>query len=148
MRLFSSALLLLTLSACSGPGSRQEETQSISNGLVKIEVNQLKGRYSFIDLVKGDTLIQSAGFQCLTDQTYVRGRERLKFFRLLDDSSGSTFCSADTGRVNYLTQGKVESNLGEGNSITLTSTLEGENVLVANFTIYPDQAYIDISWGI
>ena len=147
MRLFPIALLLLSLTACSGPGSGQQEISSISNGLVRILVNREKGLYTFIDMVSNDTLIESAGFQCSTDQNYIRGRERLKFFRVLEDSLGSTFSTGDAGRLNHVTKSDIETNLGEGSSITLSSRMEGENVLDATFTLYPGQSFIDISWG-
>jgi len=147
MRLIPIALLLLALTACSGPGSGEQEDLSISNGLVRILVNKDKGLYTFIDVVSNDTLIKSAGFQCSTDQSYIRGRDRLKFFRTTEDSPGSTFCTCDAGRINQVTKSKIETNLGEGFSITLSSRMEGENVLETSFTLYPNQSFVDISWG-
>ncbi len=146
MRQFSATLLLLSLAACSNPGSPHREVSSISNGLVEIQVDREKGVYTFIDPVRGDTLVQSAGFQCTTDQTYERGRERLKYFRPHEDGAGNTFCTSDAGRINRISKVEVETNMGKGTSISLSSTLEGQNVLVASFTLYPDQSFIDISW--
>jgi hypothetical protein len=142
--LISGIILLL---ACSGPDSGQAKISSISNGLVKVVLNRESGQYSFIDLVGEDTLIKSAGFQCITDQEYLRGRDRLKFFRPAGDVPGNTYCTSDPGRLNHISRGTVVSNLGEGTSISMVSTMEGKNVLQANFTLYPDQPFIDISWG-
>ena len=146
MRLFPLTLLFISFVACSGPGDTQQGTVSLSNGLVQVEVNSKNGLYTFLDPVRGDTLVQSAAFQCTTDQTYERGRERLKYFRPIGGGTGNIFCTSDSGRTNRISKAEVETNLGKGTSICLSSTLEGHNVLVASFTLYPDQTFVDISW--
>jgi len=76
MRLFIISLIVVILNSCIRSDNSRKEIFSLSNGLVKVDVNKKTGLYSFIDLTRGDTVIQSAGFKCLIDNEYVRGRDR------------------------------------------------------------------------
>jgi len=147
MRLYIISLIILILNSCIRSDNSRKEIFSLSNGLVKVDVNKKTGLYSFIDLARGDTVIQSAGFNCLIDNEYIRGRARIKIFRSVEDSLCNSFTSSDENRVNSVEHGKIEPSLGEGSFIKLISRLEGKNVLFSIFTIYNNQAYIDISWG-
>ena len=146
MRLFRLALLFLSLLPVRVRLILEQGTVSFSNGLVQVEVDSKNGLYTFLDPVRGDTLVQSAAFQCTTDQIYERGRERLKYFRPIGGGTGNIFCTSDSGRTNRISKAEVETSMGKGTSISLISTLEGQNVLVASFTLYPDQTFVDISW--
>ena len=147
LRFLFLIMFISCLTCCTGTDDRDNESFTISNELVKININSDKGTCSFIDMTRGDTVIRSVSFRCSIDQVYERGRDRLKFFRPVDNKPENVFSTGDLGRENRITKSKTNNELGEGISLRISSILKDENVLIAVFTIYPGKPYVDISWG-
>jgi hypothetical protein len=107
-----------------GSGVSVPQVARISNGRVTLSFNPLHGRYSLINGMSGEVLVDSSEIRF--DQRAFSDADRI--------------CSIETKSLG-------DEKLGAGKQLVITSAKANDSELVVRFTLYEDYDFVDISMG-
>jgi len=121
-----------------------ENTNEISNGLVKISINQERGTFNIIDLKRGSTLISDSyiGFS-LAPYVELADLSAEEF----EVNQKATYYSSINCKNTVNKVSSMNGNFSIGESITLSSKKDGQGQLQVQFTLYPGESFVDIHFS-
>ncbi len=123
-------------------GAEDSPIESLSNGLIKIDIDSRSGTYDLMDVKSGEMLFENAAVAATTAPC----RELEEIKEGDSEAAGPEQNYRSPSGQNRIAANSYTGVFGTGKALTLICTFSQKAEIAVRFVVYPELPFLDIGW--